>query len=1005
MSKVYAHRGGSGYFVENTLKAFEYAIELGCAGAELDVQLSSDGEVVVHHDTKLNPKYTRDINGFWIDKKSAVSIDQLTLREIKSYTIGEPNPALLDLKSWPNILPTEDQTIPTLQEVISLVKEKSNSFELVIELKVDIFATEPKSWQALADKVLSIVEANGFLNRVVFCSFNWNSLLHIQSYNVDVPLWFTTHPLSWLVGDKVPSTDLKPSQNFLDRLRGAWASGRAPWYAGFQPSEVSEFPDSIAAAGGRVWFCYHRDGTSIDTKLHGLKVCYWSANFKNNLDCSNLLVSPESVCVDYTLYKIDEPSAHAENVLGQVHEQKKKKNWTAAVSLMEELICKGRETERIYKEYVFCQRASGDVNASLKCVQTALGMYPNSTALLSELAMIFFVQKKYYESLDLMARVLLMGDRSSEAKKRFIRCGSYFVQCSCGLDKSVLRRVVSVFYSMKMWDEVVNFCSSYNEIFNNDKYLLRMYEMAEGFLGVKKESNNKCVNLALIPGNNALWPVLADLFWEKEINVSLSIDHNPTNIGAVIKSNWPCCQIFNAFDLSKGATLLSGELVHYPDPALLKSKDFFETKLKAFSIMQRQDDEGRFRYLDRDVVFNSIFLFFYNKFIELNVTVVVAGHAPHSPSTFIMAETARLMGIRVFHFIENPVVPLFQITSCYYGSRFPVRGNLIPEYVKNKMFDYIDGVLENDESYVIPDYMRKQREFDAGKNLAELAEGENRVISRLATALDGDVVNLKKGHWQIRNSSFLYTDNIREDGVEIEAIKANLRRKLLKEYKVESTMTPDLDIKYIYYPLHYEPEKTSNPDGGEFWDTYHSVLALRQFVPDDIPIYVKEHYSQFTGALAGYKGKSIYFYKLLASIKNVQLLDYDISSRLLTQHAIAVATKTGTAAFEAAILGRKALLFGYPWFYQCPNVYHIDELNSFEDLLDKPIFSSNDIKAFFENWADEYAIFGAMSGSQRSIAKGRLSISQLKEVDNLRPTARTMVSLINDYLNQEEVNV
>ena len=133
---------------------------------------------------------------------------------------------------------------------------------------------------------------------------------------------------------------------------------------------------------------------------------------------------------------------------------------------MEEVICKGKGAERLYKEYVFCQRAAGDVDNSLSCVQTALSIYPNSPALLSELAMIFFVQKKYYESLDLMARVLLMGSKSSEDKKRFLRCSSYYIQLSGGLDKSVLRRVVSVLYNLKVWNEVVDFCSFYKGFFD-----------------------------------------------------------------------------------------------------------------------------------------------------------------------------------------------------------------------------------------------------------------------------------------------------------------------------------------------------------------------------------------------------------------------------------------------------------------------------------------------------------------------------------------------------------
>ena len=52
--KVYAHRGYSGKYPENTMLAFRKAVEVGCDGVEMDVQLSRDGEVVVIHDELLD---------------------------------------------------------------------------------------------------------------------------------------------------------------------------------------------------------------------------------------------------------------------------------------------------------------------------------------------------------------------------------------------------------------------------------------------------------------------------------------------------------------------------------------------------------------------------------------------------------------------------------------------------------------------------------------------------------------------------------------------------------------------------------------------------------------------------------------------------------------------------------------------------------------------------------------------------------------------------------------
>ena len=46
-TKVWAHRGASGYAPENTLDAFRKAVEMGADGIELDVQMTKDGELVL----------------------------------------------------------------------------------------------------------------------------------------------------------------------------------------------------------------------------------------------------------------------------------------------------------------------------------------------------------------------------------------------------------------------------------------------------------------------------------------------------------------------------------------------------------------------------------------------------------------------------------------------------------------------------------------------------------------------------------------------------------------------------------------------------------------------------------------------------------------------------------------------------------------------------------------------------------------------------------------------
>ena len=65
MTKNFAHRGFSGKYPENTMLAFEKAVEIGADGVELDVQLTKDGEVVIIHDETIDR--TTDGKGYVVD--------------------------------------------------------------------------------------------------------------------------------------------------------------------------------------------------------------------------------------------------------------------------------------------------------------------------------------------------------------------------------------------------------------------------------------------------------------------------------------------------------------------------------------------------------------------------------------------------------------------------------------------------------------------------------------------------------------------------------------------------------------------------------------------------------------------------------------------------------------------------------------------------------------------------------------------------------------------------
>lgn len=108
---IFAHRGASGYALENTLKAFEKAKKMGADGIELDVQCTKDSVLVVFHDIDL----------FRLTGKRK-KINECTYDELQSYPLG---------KHFYRRLSKE--RIPTLEEVVHWAME--NQMPLNIELK------------------------------------------------------------------------------------------------------------------------------------------------------------------------------------------------------------------------------------------------------------------------------------------------------------------------------------------------------------------------------------------------------------------------------------------------------------------------------------------------------------------------------------------------------------------------------------------------------------------------------------------------------------------------------------------------------------------------------------------------------------------------------------------------------------------------------------------------------------------------------------------------------
>jgi glycerophosphoryl diester phosphodiesterase len=152
MSLNYAHRGASGYYPENTMLAFQKAIEMGCEGIETDVQLTKDGVLVICHDELLDR--TTDGKGL--------------IAETNYSDIAKLDAA----KLWGRKF--ADVRVPTLEELLAYIKDKNIMINL--ELKNSII-----DYKNLEQLVIDMIYKYELQEKVIISSFNHYSILRCKA--------------------------------------------------------------------------------------------------------------------------------------------------------------------------------------------------------------------------------------------------------------------------------------------------------------------------------------------------------------------------------------------------------------------------------------------------------------------------------------------------------------------------------------------------------------------------------------------------------------------------------------------------------------------------------------------------------------------------------------------------------------------------------------------------------------------------------------------------------
>lgn len=338
------------------------------------------------------------------------------------------------------------------------------------------------------------------------------------------------------------------------------------------------------------------------------------------------------------------------------------------------------------------------------------------------------------------------------------------------------------------------------------------------------------------------------------------------------------------------------------DNKLLKDFAYCESiTLKMMDRLSKIDS-----YWQRKNLYIKHLQYWNHVFTVNNFDLVIGSNLPHEVYDYVMYEVARYYDVRVLFFHQAAKFPQTVYIVNDLTEFMPEVAQwkkCKDERLSSRMNQFVN---KEQTTHAVPFYMKKDKSFIAYFKKAIKYFNRKNAIRRLISRVKDKVF-------------YPITEG-----------------RLQREYKSLQTDVL-LEEKYIYLPLHFQPELTTSPLAENF--VYQEVMvdvlayALKDY---DIKLYVKEHANQ------RFKGRTLGYYQNISKYPNVNLIRRDSDSFALIEKSMAVATCTGTAALEAIMRLKPVLLFGNFVYKHAPFTYKINTVDDAQKVIQKILNENQD---------------------------------------------------------------
>lgn len=406
------------------------------------------------------------------------------------------------------------------------------------------------------------------------------------------------------------------------------------------------------------------------------------------------------------------------------------------------------------------------------------------------------------------------------------------------------------------------------------------------------------------------------------------------------KQNFPETIFAHSYDIAKNIPPQRLDISGFNPPGKDIIEKLYEYGWQGMAMMERADFHNS-RFIRKRNIYYRYVKFFLGLIKKFQPDAILFYMTPHSTDQYVLYALARICGVKTVMLESTDFACRHVIVNDYKKQST----QLLDFYLKNKdkkfrlddlnpdMKDYYSRQM-NPELDATPEVIQKIRKH-TGVPLLRLP-GPKKIIKHIAkgTFIKTALPFLKMFFGRVK----MRTIDEYPLGISYKwyAYKQELKTKFFKKEYMKLQQAPDFSKKFIYLPLHNQPEKTTSPLGGLFDDLILMADIVASSIPDDWVIYVKENTLQWSKSNTQseiFRFKD--FYKQLIGLKNVRFVPAETSAFDLINNSQAVATVTGTAGWEAVLRGKPTLMFGYRWYMYCDGVFRITDVDSCREAIEK----------------------------------------------------------------------